>query len=317
MPSFRQTLPVQLIRMLDLHSEHGVPSFVAAASGLVRIGRRLHVIADDALYLASFLDESPEPGVRTRLLPGELPLEAKARKAAKPDFECLVALPAFGSHRSGALLAMGSGSKEQRARAVLLGLSDSGELNGSMHMLDFSPLFDALKARVDLLNGKRPNIEGAVIWRDHFCLLHRGNKSSANVLIRMALPPVLAALAAQQSPMLITDSLISHTLIQSVDLGSIDDVMLGWTDADVLGDQLIVSAAAERTDNAIDDGACRGSAIALINWDGRVVQQHPIEGMHKVEGIAAIARNGIIHLDLVTDNDDPASPAWHLRAQVA
>jgi hypothetical protein len=160
MPSFRQTLPVQLIRMLDLHSEHGVPSFVAAASGLVRIGRRLHVIADDVLYLASFLDES-------------------------------------------------------------------------------------------------------------------------------------------------------------VDLGSIDDVMLGWTDADVLGDQLIVSAAAERTDNAIDDGACRGSAIALIDWNGRVVQQHPLDGMHKVEGIAATARNGIIHLDLVTDNDDPASPAWHLRAQVA
>jgi hypothetical protein len=253
-------------------------------------------------------------------LDGDLPLDAKARKAAKPDFECLMALPAFGGHTggaypNGALLAIGSGSRESRTRAVLLGLLSSGELSGHKQVIDFSPLFDAMRQRIDELGGKHPNVEGAVIWRDYFCLLHRGNKSGANVLIRMPLVPVLAALDAKQSPELPTDA-----LIQTVDLGHIDGVMLGWTDADVLNDQLIVCSAAESTDNAIDDGDCMGSAIAALDWDGRVIWKYvladSLEGTHKVEGIAATLRDSVVNLDLVTDNDDPVSPAWHLRVQL-
>ena len=67
----------------------GQPGHVSAASGLVRVGPWLHVVADDALLLATFPLEGEGPGALSRLLPGELPEEPAARKALKPDFEAL------------------------------------------------------------------------------------------------------------------------------------------------------------------------------------------------------------------------------------
>jgi hypothetical protein len=69
-----------------------------------------HVVADDenALFVIY-----PDAGTRRiRLLPGELPTAHKKRKKHKPDFEILVDLADAG------LLAMGSGSRPTRERAV-------------------------------------------------------------------------------------------------------------------------------------------------------------------------------------------------------
>jgi hypothetical protein len=125
MTSPHRTVATLPIRTLDVQAEEGAPHFIAAASGLVRIGQRLYVVADDALHLACFTDGHAAPGTCVRLLDGDLPLDAKARKTAKPDFECLMALPAFGGHTggaypNGALLAIGSGSKESRCAWLLL-----------------------------------------------------------------------------------------------------------------------------------------------------------------------------------------------------
>src|SRR5690349_9727846 len=80
---------------LEAPEEPGRPAHVSAASGLVAVGPWLYVVADDALHLAVFPREGTAPGRSLRLFPGELPLEHRTRKAAKPDLEALCLLPPF------------------------------------------------------------------------------------------------------------------------------------------------------------------------------------------------------------------------------
>src|SRR6185503_11592625 len=86
---------------------------VSAASGLVRRGDALYVVADDELVLVRYGLDGGERG-RVRLRTGELPREHAARKAAKADFEALVDLG------DGRMLALGSGSTEQRCRGAVI-----------------------------------------------------------------------------------------------------------------------------------------------------------------------------------------------------
>jgi hypothetical protein len=293
------------VRELYLHKDVDAPAFVAAASSLVRLGKRLFVIADDALCLSLFADDETL-GASMALLPGTLPADAKARKAQKPDFESLLYLPAFGAHPYGALLAMGSGSSAKRRRAALIALNDQALPDGRVEILDLSPLFVAIEEKIGL-----PNIEGMAIWRDECCLLQRGNQHAHNALIRLPLVQLRNAITTGVTP-----AFADQIRIQTIDLGTLDGVRLTWTDADVYADQLFVSAAAERTDNAIDDGACLGSAIAMLDWQGNVRACFHLDGTDKVEGIVvhtANASNAELVMDLVTDNDDPKLPAWHLR----
>jgi hypothetical protein len=100
-------------------------AYLSAASGLVRVRQRLFVVADDELHLAMFEEpssaaDSPAPAVGTllQLLDGKLPKDAGKRKKAKPDFECLAALPPLPGCPAGALLALGSGSRPNRETGV-------------------------------------------------------------------------------------------------------------------------------------------------------------------------------------------------------
>src|SRR6187455_402623 len=95
-------IATQLVRTLE----------VSAASGLVLRDGSFHVVADDENALFVF---GPDGAARrVALLPGELPERKSARKKKKADFEILVDLPGHG------LLAMGSGSRATRERAVLV-----------------------------------------------------------------------------------------------------------------------------------------------------------------------------------------------------
>lgn len=115
-----------------------------------------------------------EPGRMVRIFDGELPLGHKARKAAKPDCDALLLLPAFGSYPNGALLAMGSGSRPSRQRGALSALDATGNVQGPVRTLDLNPLLAPLRDHfVDF------NIEGAFVQGDTLSLLQRGNNGSA------------------------------------------------------------------------------------------------------------------------------------------
>lgn len=301
-------------KIRELHLTHGTSEsrspFISAASGLVKVNELLYVVADDEHHLGVFSaghvgTGDMGPGELVRLFEGTLPDKTKKRKVLKPDLETLLLLPTFAGYPHGALLAMGSGSKPNRDTGVLLGFDASGHVNSAPRLIDLSLLYDALRAEVDALN-----IEGAVIAGGQCMLLQRGNKGAVNALIACELDSFLDDLAAHHAP-----RWRAPPVVRAVNLGDIDGVPLCFTDAAALPDgNLLFTAAAENTDDSVDDGACGGSAIGIIEADGDVKTIERLDQPYKVEGVAATMRADGIHLLMVTDADDASKAAWLLAA---
>lgn len=297
-------LEARVVRTLDLA---GGLQHLSAASGLVRIGQRIYVVADDELSLGVFDLAESGPGTLLRLISGELPIEHHARKAAKPDFEALLHLPVLQGHPHGALVAVGSGSRATRQRGALLALDAAGLAQGSARAIDLSPLLAPLQTRYGDLN-----IEGAFVDGQTVRLLQRGNTGHAvNEAIAFAWPAVRRWLEG-------TAPAPAAVRFDAFDLGSVDGVPLSFTDGTaVVGGAAALwafSAAAEDTADSYADGRCAGSAIGLVASDGRLVAMARLRAACKVEGIVATARGDAIELLMVTDADDRAAPASLLAA---
>lgn len=295
------------LRTLDVFPERPEtqPSYISAASGLVRVGSHIYVVADDELHLGVFSAGDNEPGRLIRLFEGDLPIVKADRKRQKPDLEAIVFIPAFEDFPYGALLALGSASRPNRGRGVLHGLDQQGSLSGSPEQVDMAPTLGPIHQAFDDLN-----IEGAAVVDDELLLFKRGNKRHIdNAIIHYPLLPVLEALRSPGA------AAIAPSAITRVNLGTIEGVPLCFTDAAALpnGDVLFC-AVAEDTDDAYLDGHCVGAAIGIVDTTGQLLSLHQLEQPYKVEGISAQMKNETLDLLLVTDADDPAIPAKLLSA---
>lgn len=274
-------------------------SFLSAASGLVRLGRRHYVVADDEQHLGVFDAASPGPVQLVRLFDGDLPESAKKRKAKKADLESLLLLPPLPGCPGGALLALGSGSRPNRMRGALLGLDAVGALLGQVRVLDLEPLYEPLAKRFVELN-----VEGAVVSADDLMLLQRGGKGGPNATVRFAW--------SELEPWLLGDASAAPKprAVREYELGQVDGVAFGFTDATALpGGGWLFSAVAEDTDNSYDDGACRGAAIGIVGADGGLREMRNLSPRRKIEGIEARMLQGKVVVGMVTDADDPEQPA--------
>ena len=224
------------------------------------------------------------------------------------NLEALTLLPAFADFPHGALLAVGSGSRPNRRRGVLLGLDMRGAVNSSPRSVDLSPVLVPLAEEF-----AEVNIEGAVVAGDGLRLFQRGNKQHAdNAIIRFPLAPVLDALKTGRA-----DS-IRPSAIDRFDLGLIEGIPLCFTDAAALpGGDMVFSAIAEDTLNAFDDGPCVGAAIGIADKDGRLRFLRRLDRPAKVEGVHARLNGDDLELLLVTDADDAAVPALLYSATIA
>ena len=294
------------VRTLDLSAptSAGRTPHLSAASGLVRAGRFLYVVADDELHLGVFHATETKAGHLIRLFPGELPAPAKERKARKPDLEALVLLPAFVGCPHGALLALGSGSKRNRRMGALLALDAQGEAGDTSQLCDLSGLFSAPEEIFAALN-----IEGAIVLGDELCLLQRGNKRTVeNAVIRFALPALLDRLGSGR-PIAAAASLIPSAICPVV-LGEIEGIPLCFTDAAALPNgEFVFAAIAEDTEDNYNDGPCKGAAVGIADRQGRLRCLYRLDRPHKIEGIDATAEGDVIRLLLVTDADDATIPA--------
>lgn len=290
------------LRELDLRApiQPSRGAFISAASGLVRVGDWLYVIADDEHHLGIFEVGSDQPGRVVELLPGALPIKKKERKSVKPDFESLLRLPSFLGYPDGALLALGSGSKANRGRGVLIALDALGRISGDARVLALAPLYQRLQRDFPELN-----IEGAVVIKRELWLLQRGGKSgAANACLRFSLDAFLALLSDG------ADVALEPRSIQILDLGAIDGLPLCFSDATPMPDAaLLFSAITEDTENSFEDGYCSGAAIGILAADASVRILGRVDPGAKIEGIEALYFSDRIELLLVTDDDDPAKPS--------
>jgi hypothetical protein len=303
-------LRVRVLRQLDLQRppDPGRPAWLSSASGLVRSGSELYVAADDELSLGRFPATGNRPGELLRLFEGRLPLRKKPRKQHKADLEILLRLPPLPAVPHGALLALGSGSGPRRRRGALVMLDARGRARGAALPVDAAPLFAQLDRDFDDLN-----LEGGWLDGDSLYLLQRGNRGgSPNAVIELDYGRLATGLA--QGRVLRG---IRPRRVTQVDLGNVDGVPLGFTDACRPASGLwLYSAVAEDTADARADGEFAGAAIGLATRATGVLWQRRIAPPFKVEGIDATLRGGALRILCVTDADDPAVPAQLLQISV-
>jgi hypothetical protein len=269
---------------------------VRAASAIAAFGDGWLIAQDDATHAAWLRPEGVTAVRVSEAVDGHETFgSAEGTKHLKPDFEAAVAV-------DGDVLLLGSGSTGRRMRASLVSAS------GTFTTVDLTPVYrqvaGALGIALDQLN-----LEGAARLGNRLRLFQRGNAAagvpSAGVDVNLA--ALLGAGPAELGE--------PHRY----DLGTVGGVALAITDAVALPDgRLLVSAAAEDTPNAVDDGPVTGAAIALLD-DERVLAVAAVPGgPYKVEGLA-VRRVGPAGVSLiaVVDADDPYAASSRLDLRVS
>ena len=296
---------VDAVRALSF--DDGTP--VRAASGIAPLGEGWLIVQDDATAAAWSRAGSVTP---VRVLPPveghDVFSEAAGTKHLKPDLE--VACPAEVDGAPGVLL-LGSGSGPRRMRGVLVTLVDG---QPAVRAGDLAPLYLGVAARLGVPLDQL-NLEGASRHGPTVRWFQRGNlaagvpSASVDLPLEGMVAAVLGRVAAADVP---------ATRPTTYELGEVDGVGLAVTDAIALPDgRLLLSAAAEDTPNAVDDGPVVATALVLVDGaEVRAVAPIPeVDGhVHKVEGLALReVRGSEVHLLAVVDDDDPARPSVVLR----
>jgi hypothetical protein len=305
-------LRVELEAFRRLHFDDG--SGVRAASGVAPLGDGWLIAQDDAAHAAWLREGRVE---RVRIVPPiqghDVFSSTEGTKHLKPDLEA--ACPVEHDGRPGVLL-LGSGSTPARMRAALVTLDPEPVVV----VADLAPLY-ARVAELLQLPPEDVNLEGASRLGATLRWYARGNLNtgvpSASVDVELA--ELMAAVTgrAEASSVGVRQPVV-------YDLGSVDGVGLTVTDAVALPDgRTLISAAAEDTPNAVDDGPVVASAVALLDGDDLVsIAVLPeVDGeVAKVEGLAVVEfdRSSAQLLAVVDDDDtEVASLALTLRVRWA
>ena len=261
------------------------PAHVRAASGIAMVGGRLAIIQDDCAFIGYVSDQVtalPLPrgaGGRRRFE------EAIGNKADKLDLEACVVIPGdkTGEGQLGdELWAFGSGTTPMREKILVLGFTT--------RLHDASPLYRRLREELAAPSSHESfrvpqtvNIEGAALVGKELWLFHRGNTGPHDpgpMVFRLSRAAVQKWIASEG----VTPEI--DAAIQ-FELGDVDGHRIGFTDAVAIGARVFFLAAAERSPNAIDDGAVLASQLGVIEGDRVRTCTLEIDGAPmKAEGLA-------------------------------
>jgi hypothetical protein len=294
-----------------LRFDDGTP--VTAASGIAPLGDGWLIAQDDAVVAAWRRGDSVAP---LRLLPPveghDRFSEAEGTKHLKPDLEAACPAEVDGQP---AVLLLGSGSTVRRMRGVLVRLEDGRPVVAAG---DLGPLY----ARVAQVLGvplEHLNLEGASRHGGTVRWFNRGNLAAGVRSGSVDLP-----LDALVTAVLRPDGAASVPVGQPrrYPIGKVEGIDLEVTDAIALPDgRVLLSAAAEDSPNAVDDGPVVATALALVDGVGvlAVAAIPEVNGhVHKVEGLALRGSGtGEVRLVAVVDDDDPEVPSSEITLRVA
>jgi uncharacterized protein DUF6929 len=277
-------LGIRVLRMRELRYTDAAPlgddrpAHVRAASGLALIPEmeragftpargigRLAVIQDDAAFIAYVGAADVTALALPRGADGRRRFEVGlGNKMEKLDLESCVAV-------GDELWAFGSGSASAREKIAVIG--------HATRTFDAAPLYRRIR---DELGGD-VNIEGAALVGDELWLFHRGNTGARDrgpAVVRFDRAELARWLAGQGAVPEIVHA-------EHYNLGAARGSRLGFTDAVAVGERVFYLAAAEATDNAIDDGAVLASQLGVIAGGSVRACELVIDGAPaKAEGIA-------------------------------
>jgi len=289
------------------------PGHVRAASSMTWVGSRIALVQDDVNFVALI---DPLTGLATAVtLPaGKDDLRqfdvGRGNKKYKLDLEAMTRVP----HPDGSmLLAFGSGSKKRRENVMMLSFTGR-----TAHPVPTEPSLVALPALYAALRsetafaGSDMNIEGALYVDGVIRLFGRGNGEAKDGLRPMDATcdlewGILRAHIGKPDAL----PLPSICRVTQYDLGSVDGVALGFTDAISLRRGMVMySAAAEASPDASEDGEVGGSALGVLPNDRRqggrwapILDEGGAPFAGKVEGLVLDRRDSRRAL-VVIDVDD-------------
>jgi hypothetical protein len=281
-----------------------IPAHVRAASSLRRQAGRLVILQDDVNALAVL---QPATGAVTSILLPAGPEEARVfddargNKKYKLDLEASTVLP------DDRLVAFGSGSNVRREKIVTVAARE-GAL---AQQISGEAFYRTLRMHTDA-RGARLNIEGAVLQGPWLRLLQRGNGKRGfkpwNAILDMPIEPFIGWLDGRQACPPVSR-------IVEVNLGEVDGVPFGFTDAAIMRDgRVAFVACAEDTADVLDDGPVLGCRFGWLDMDDQGAVMTPIVDRAgqptrlKLEGIETRAEEELM-FDVVADVDSGEAPA--------
>ena len=291
------------------------PAHVRAGSGLSWIGDRLVLVQDDANFVA-VVDPATGLAESITLPAGEAGLrqfdDQRGNKKFKLDLEaCCGLLGPAGP----LLIALGSGSKKRRRQVAIVDewARAAPRADPRVTLVAADDLYRSLERASDFA-GSDMNIEGVLALRSTVRLFGRGNGAPHRGLVPLnatcdlsitALLAYLGGTDAQPAP--------TPALITQYDLGSLDGLALGFTDAALCDGTVFYAAAAEDSSNSADDGRVSGSVLGVI--PARRAPRYAVLGdvagaalREKVEGVAPVP-GAPDRLFVAIDADDAARPS--------
>lgn len=274
----------------------------SSGSALAFYKEMLYVIGDDVNYILC-LDKNWNEIDTIKLFDfdGE-----RIPKPIKPDLECATII-------NDTLYLVGSGSlSPQRDVAFIIDLVTQKVKKIS------TTLFYAVFRNKHLID--EINMEGFTDCKDKLLFFNRGNTAQPNQLI-------------------ITDQNILHKEFPNrfkvipVNIGKLNDIDLGISGAcyDEVNDVLFLTASAENTNNAYDDGDIIGSSLCVI-FDAyqklqlkelvvdEIIALDTIDAVFKQQKIESICivdkKNKDYNCVLVADNDDGKSTLFEIEIKL-
>lgn len=281
----------------DPVSDH--PAHVRAGSAIRHWRRRIVVVQDDVHVLA--LQDDTERYAPLLLPPGSdgrrVFGKATGNKSRKMDLEACVTLP------DGRLLALGSGSRPERERLVVV----TPDLE--VRVVEARDLFARFLSTPEF-SGSELNIEGAIVVEEALRLLQRGNGAPRGDIL-----PVNAMgdlpLDAFLRWLDFGGSVPELRNVRQYDLGSVGGVLYGFTDATLVGDAIAFVAGAEDSPDTYQDGDVLGALFGVIRGDEVVATRvRNADGEPtglKIEGVEWLPDRKTFLV--VADMDDERTPA--------
>jgi hypothetical protein len=295
----------------------GAPRHVRAGSSLAWVPAGIAVIQDDASYVAIV---AADGSVTSVPLPANangdrLFEDARGNKKQKPDLEACVSIP---TESGVTLLALGSGSSRQRERIAVV--EWTGDLQTAATYCEATGLYTMLRD-MTAFAGSQLNVEGALCVAGVIRLFNRGNGSTRGTLLPVNATcdiPLTGLLTYLRAPDLAP--VPAMTNVVRYELGGLQDVPLGFTDATVHADSVFYAASAEYTADAVADGPVAGSAIGMIDRNGgtrwaTLTRPDGTPYRAKVEGLLG-SDTQPSRLFLVVDADDPDVPSMLCIAEL-